>query len=172
MVKGLDYQETTEVDECDFVLLTGPDDVSKTVDRFDAILSSCLKRNLLMICANPDKMVIEKNTLRICAGAIASEYQRRGGLVRYFGKPSASIIKKCLAQFKLAANDKVMMVGDNLLTDILGGNQLGIATTLVCSGIHQHDLMVNGELCLSKINQVCINQQIFPTYVVSHFQFD
>ncbi len=44
-----------------------------------------------MICANPDLVVVHYGVRQICAGAIAVEYERLGGTVRYHGKPHPSV---------------------------------------------------------------------------------
>jgi arabinose operon protein AraL len=54
------------------------------------------------------------------------------------GKPSTLIVDMVLKKLNLNAND-CLMVGDRLETDILMGNQAGMSTALVLTGITKRD---------------------------------
>ncbi len=54
------------------------------------------------------------------------------------GKPSAMIVDMVLKVLDLNAND-CLMIGDRLETDILMGNQAGMSTALVLTGVTQQD---------------------------------
>ena len=54
------------------------------------------------------------------------------------GKPSAMMVDMVLKKLDLAAKD-CLMVGDRLETDILMGNQAGMSTALVLTGVTQLD---------------------------------
>jgi HAD superfamily hydrolase (TIGR01457 family) len=54
------------------------------------------------------------------------------------GKPSAMIVEMVLKKLGLNAND-CLMVGDRLETDILMGNQAGMSTALVLTGVTRRD---------------------------------
>ncbi|KAA9300940.1 MULTISPECIES: HAD-IIA family hydrolase [Aerococcus] len=71
------------------------------------------------------------------------------------GKPSPNIILGALEQLGLEA-DEVVMLGDNLTTDILAANRAGLATILIETGVHQRD----------DIEQLNIE----PTWLVKDYQ--
>lgn len=60
-------------------------------------------------------------------------------------KPSKKKYKKVLAQYKYAENE-VAMIGDQIMTDVFGGNKVGILTILV-------DPIKPKELFFTKINR-------------------
>ena len=123
------------VEEADWILNAGPDGPESRLEDYEIQLSASVARNLPMICANPDKSVIHGGARHICAGAMAERYEVMGGTVRYFGKPYPEIFARCLDRIGLPA-ERVLVVGDNLETDILGANRTGIDSLLLGCGIH------------------------------------
>ncbi len=61
------------------------------------------------------------------------------------GKPSAMIVDMVLKVLDLNAND-CLMVGDRLETDILMGNQAGMSTALVLTGVTQRDDLAHSSV--------------------------
>jgi hypothetical protein len=68
-----------------------------------------------------------------------------------FGKPDVPLFiyaYEKLSAIKSIPKDKILMVGDTLHTDILGGNKFGIHTALVLSGNtlpEQHHFLINSS---------------------------
>ena len=84
----LEIERRFLVDKANFILLTGPRSFDDKVVKYSEELKSCRKRNLPMVSANPDKMVIRQNgEIVICAGQLAKHYSNMGGFVKEFGKP-------------------------------------------------------------------------------------
>jgi len=123
------------VEEADWILNAGPEGPESRLEDYQSQLSGSAARNLPMICANPDKSVIHGGARHICAGAMAERYEEMGGKVRYFGKPYPEIFARCLDRIDIPA-ERVLVVGDNLETDILGANRTGIDSLLLGCGIH------------------------------------
>ena len=121
--------------EADWVLNAGPEISETRLEDFETVLSASAERGLPMVCANPDKSVLQSGARLLCAGAMAERYEEMGGPVRYFGKPYPEIFARCLDRIGLPA-DRVLVVGDNLETDILGANRTGIDSLLLGCGIH------------------------------------
>ena len=75
-------------DEAELIVCSGLfDDEVETPEDYAEMLSDLAKRDLLMICANPDHLVERGNRLIYCAGALAAAYESLGGRVIYAGKP-------------------------------------------------------------------------------------
>jgi HAD superfamily hydrolase (TIGR01459 family) len=97
-----------------------------------------------MICANPDLIVHRGNTVEYCAGSIAKLYEKMGGKVQYFGKPYKhfyeyifNILKKKYK--KNIMKTKILAIGDNLNTDILGANNFNVKNLFIAGGIHKSE---------------------------------
>jgi HAD superfamily hydrolase (TIGR01459 family) len=140
---GLDLEFVAAPEEADFVLNTGPAGWDDTVEDYVPLLRRSLARDLPMICANPDLVVMHGDTLALCAGALAQWYERNGGKVRWHGKPDPSVYRSCLA---LLGRDRsrVLAVGDSLRTDIAGAAAAGIDSLFVVGGIHAAEFGVAG----------------------------
>jgi HAD superfamily hydrolase (TIGR01459 family) len=138
---GLDVRET-DIAGADFVLCTGLfDDEREGPEDYAGRFAAMRRRDLPMICANPDIKVSRGAKLIWCAGALATAYEAMGGAVVYFGKPHPPIYSLALERLAGLAGRavdpaRILAVGDGLKTDILGANRAGIDALLVTSGIH------------------------------------
>lgn len=104
---------------------------------YKPMLEQFLARDILFVCANPD-MYATRNLERFArVGLLAKTYEQMGGRVLYVGKPYPSIYEDILQKHK---QDRVLMVGDSLITDIKGANQMGIDGMLISMGNHREEL--------------------------------
>lgn len=164
----------------DFILCTGLiDDETETADDYLPLLTEAASQNLLLICANPDLVVMRGANEIPCAGAIAAAYQTLGGKVRYFGKPYPEIYQACLNKWGIDSTQRdrsiqtdpaqVLAIGDSLRTDIAGARRMGFRSVLVTGGIHSEELGVNpGELPKpDKIEAACSAAGVTPDAVIA-----
>lgn len=116
------------------------DDENETPDDYAGQLADMHKRNLPMICANPDIVVERGDKLIYCAGAIAKAYAELGGETIYGGKPHAPIYQLAFRQAKLkkgaVTHQRILAIGDGLHTDIPGAAAAGIDSLFIASGVH------------------------------------
>lgn len=112
----------------------------ENIDKYKKVLKQLFKRNLTMICSNPDKFVfdgkVKKFVLQV--GAIAEYYNNIGGKVIYIGKPHKEIYNYALKNLNFKKN-RVLMIGDNTQTDILGARNYGIKSVLVIDGYNKNE---------------------------------
>ena len=98
LLQGLSHRVAT-AEEADIAISTGLSPHQQVVDVTEE-LDLCLKNNLTIYCINPDKFVHKKDgRSHICAGAIAEEYAKKGGKVKYFGKPYSGVYQAVLNFF-------------------------------------------------------------------------
>ncbi len=137
VMDGLELEPVTSPEHADFVLNSGPDDHRgpQDVAAFEDVLTQCARRNLPMICANPDLEVIRGGVRVICAGALAARYEQMGGPVRSLGKPDPAIYTPVLDMLG-TAKARTLAVGDALRTDIAGAAAAGVDSCWVLGGIH------------------------------------
>jgi HAD superfamily hydrolase (TIGR01450 family) len=97
------------------------------------------KRNIPVIVANTDATYpVSKTRISIAIGAVAKMIETIVGkqFIR-FGKPDAQLFMFAYERLEHVAQMSkrdILMVGDTLHTDILGGNKFGLDTTLVLTG--------------------------------------
>ncbi len=110
-------------------------------------------KNIPVVVANTDRTYpVSNNQINIAIGGIANMLEDIVGkrFIR-FGKPDVPLFiyayEKLIA-IKSIPKDKILMVGDTLHTDILGGNKFGIHTALVLSGNtlpDQHHFLISSS---------------------------
>ena len=138
--EGLDYTLVASPDEADFVVNTGIVDFGESLSVYEPALEACRRRNLPMVCANPDLIVMVGEQMVICAGTLAQRYEAMGGDVFWHGKPHAPVYDRCLSLMGIKDKGRILAVGDSLRTDVAGANAAGIDVALVTFGIHREEL--------------------------------
>ena len=125
-----------------FLCCTGlVDDEVETAEDYRGLLARAASRDLLLVCANPDRVVHRGARLIPCAGALADLYAALGGRVLMAGKPHAPIYALALAQAERARGApldraRVLCIGDGLQTDAAGAAAQGLDLLFVAAGIH------------------------------------
>lgn len=139
--EGIDIDYATSI-EADIVVLTGLlDDETETPDDYTTALKSLQRRNVAMLCANPDLKAERGDRIVYCAGALAEAYESFGGDVVYAGKPHLPIYELALSMINTGRGEdvpkeRVLAIGDGLKTDIAGAAAAGLRSVFVASGLH------------------------------------
>ncbi|MGC6476194.1 MAG: TIGR01459 family HAD-type hydrolase [Parvibaculales bacterium] len=138
LVAGIDI-EFTDVEEADFILLTGmEDDTIETPEDYADAIKNWRQHNLTLICANPDRVVQIGDKVMYCAGALAEIYEQQGGRVIWLGKPYGPIYQtaaKRVARLSDCPKHRVLAIGDGHKTDIAGANHAGYDVLYVTGGL-------------------------------------
>jgi HAD superfamily hydrolase (TIGR01459 family) len=141
VIDGLDLAVVEDADQADFILLAGLDDAAADLEAWRRVLTNAAARNLPMLCANPDLTMFGPGSgLLPAPGALARSYEQLGGRVAYLGKPHRPIFEAALAALGDPAPARVLMIGDSLDHDVLGGRDAGILTLLITAGVHREAL--------------------------------
>ncbi|MEM6461135.1 MAG: TIGR01459 family HAD-type hydrolase [Pseudomonadota bacterium] len=116
------------------------DDEHESPEDYRSILEDIKRKNLALICANPDLVVERGNRLVPCAGSIAALYESLGGQTLVSGKPHAPIYDAALAAAVEAGGDvpkkRILAIGDGMPTDVRGARDFGVDLLYVSDGIH------------------------------------
>ena len=169
LLTGLDLDWTGDPAAADFALLTGTGRPEDTVADYEPILRQLRARDLPLICANPDLVVVRGDAREICAGAIAARYEALGGKVRYFGKPHPEVYERCLAALGSPPRGRILAVGDSLRTDIAGAARAGIDSLFILGGIHGAELIRGNSLDLPAFAALCRREGATPRYLSGEF---
>lgn len=183
-------QVTDSIDQADMVLLHGSevwyrgDGVLQeslgsfieegSLDIVDSLLRQFLKRNLPMVCANPDLVVVTPTggTAHM-PGRIAQRYKELGGDCRIFGKPDTEHFDACIRELGIVDRERVAHVGDSLHHDIAGANAATIPNVFVTSGIHARQLGTDFDEMPARdaLDRLFEEEgSIEPTHIVSSFR--
>jgi len=137
---------TTPEEAADYAVCSGLfDDTRETPDDYRDLLGRMRARGMLMVCANPDLVVVRGETLVYCAGSIADLYASLGGEVLYAGKPHRPIYDEALARVEATRGapvrrERILAIGDSVRTDLTGATRFGLDCLFVTAGIHAEEL--------------------------------
>jgi HAD superfamily hydrolase (TIGR01459 family) len=166
---GLELSFVDTPGEADFILNTGPAGWEDTIEDYAPVLTAASERDLPMVCANPDLVVIHNGRPALCAGALAEEYERIGGRVRWHGKPHASVYESCIELLGIGDRRRLLAIGDSLRTDIAGAAAAGIDSLLIAGGVHAAEFCVDGALDLDRISAAIAESDTRPIGVAERF---
>ena len=137
---GLDLS-FSDLDTAAFITCTGLfEDDHETPDDYHDLLSDALARDLPIVCANPDIRVKRGDKMIYCGGALAQKYEQMGGKVIYAGKPHKPIYRLSRAWMDEAlgyipSNERILAIGDNIHTDLLGAQNEGFDCLFIGDGL-------------------------------------
>jgi HAD superfamily hydrolase (TIGR01459 family) len=165
--------------QAQLIICTEPfNPVKDTLEKYKDILMAGIDQDLPFICANPDLIVDVGPERQLCAGSIASVYQKMGGEVIYFGKPYKEIYDRVYDYAKKKDNvekSNILCIGDGINTDIKGAATEQLDSLLVLGGLLKDRFLINndGRLRINKrkfSSESLKNKIIEPTFVIKHFQ--
>ncbi len=134
LFEGMEHN-SKNIENADFILCTGfLDNHENSLEYYKSLLKDFTK--LKMICTNPDLIVHRGQKQEYCAGTIAEIFKQLGGTVIYFGKPYPEIYNFCIKK-----NETILVIGDNIRTDIKGANNMNFKSLFITNGIHKKDFL-------------------------------
>ncbi len=162
MLDDMPQQRVDNIADADLLLNGNFEALGDTMPDVMPYLEQAIAKKLPMLCINPDMEVTKLDGTQIlCAGYIAQEYKKIGGTVEYVGKPYPFIYELGMELLGNPPKDKVLMIGDNVMTDIKGGNAFGIDTVFITQGILQNQKGDETPL------EYCQARGIIPTHITT-----
>jgi HAD superfamily hydrolase (TIGR01459 family) len=169
---GLDVR-FGDIEAAGYVVCSGfDDDERETVEDYRDRLERMRRRDLWMVCANPDLVVERGERLVPCAGALAQAYEALGGAVLWAGKPHRPVYEAALASAtrlrggEPVARGRTLAIGDAIRTDIAGAAACGFDTLFIARGIHSAELgLETGPLAPARLNAWLARQAVRPNAV-------
>ena len=168
--------EVTRVplEEATGIVCTGPFDASADPETWRPDLEKALARGLKLLCANPDIVVDRGDIREWCAGAVAKMYTEMGGESLYFGKPHAPIYD--LARRRLhkmgnaIADDKILAIGDGILTDVKGAIDEGIDSLFISGGLAAAETKTVTQPDADALTTYLETEKSNPTFTIGHLR--
>lgn len=155
-------------EDAEAIFCSGPnDDLHETPEDYRAMLEEAARRNMPMVCANPDIVVKFGDKLIYCAGAIGQLYEQVGGRVYLGGKPHAPIYelaRKRIGEVAGRHAERPLVIGDGIDTDIRGANDQGYDCVFVAEGIFSEDARENGVLSGAKLEAALEQRGVHAAY--------
>ena len=160
--------------EAEGIACTGPFDAQADPEVLRPQLLLAREAGLKLLCANPD-IVVDRGEIREwCAGAVARLYTEMGGTSLYFGKPHPPIYD--LARARLAAlggpvsDDRILAIGDGILTDIAGALGEDIDSLFISGGLAAAETRTTRQPDPEALERYLQAEQSSPTFTIGHLR--
>ena len=158
------------LDEAEGIVCTGPFDPNADPSDLRPQFLLAKSRGLKLLCANPDIVVDRGENREWCAGALAQLYTEMGGESLYFGKPHPPIYdlarRRLVQMGKAAPDDRILAIGDGIITDVPGGIGENIDTLFITGGLARAETGTEHQPDPSKLAQFLTDAQLEPTYSI------
>ena len=161
---GLDINFVS-LEHARFISCTGLfDDETETPDDYEDLLANAFELELPLVCANPDIRAKRGDKLIYCGGALAQKYEEMGGETIYAGKPHKAIYRLSRAWIKEISgyeidSSRILAIGDNIQTDMLGAQNENYDCLFIASGVHDGNT--------SQVRELLEKHGIFVKYMLS-----
>lgn len=136
LFEGLDVEIVSDIEEAQFILITGFDPASMKLEDLDPVFKKGVAKRLPAICANPDMVTVYGHERAVGPGAVAKRYHDLGGMAHMIGKPHKTIFRYAQGLFEGVIPSRILVVGDSLQHDIAGAIGVDMDTAFITAGIH------------------------------------
>lgn len=130
----------------------------------NSFFNDILKRNIPLICTNPDQVALSGDSFIECPGYTSAVYQKMGGHVYEYGKPHKVIYNYIFEKYPELNKHKVLCVGDTLVTDIKGAANMGLDSLLITGGV-----LKKIKKDKSSMSDLCARYGVEPDYYTEYF---
>ena len=158
------------LDEAEGIVCTGPEDPLADPDVMRPQFLYAKQKGLKLLCANPDIVVDRGETREWCAGALAKLYTEMGGESLYFGKPHPPIYdlarRRLFAQGSDVPDDRILCIGDGVLTDIKGAMGEDIDSLFISGGLAASETKTNHQPDPDALSDYLKREMSSPTYTI------
>lgn len=168
---GLDYLPVEELGRADFMYMGSCRSAADLVDSYLPVLEHAASLNMPLVCAGNDTSSYIGGEISLAPGAVAEQYAVLGGRIITFGKPDVKIIDYALDGIDVRDRSRVLLVGDNLATDIKGANLAGLSAALVTKAVHVNFLGEGYIPDVAKTRELATNFDAYPDFIISNLRW-
>lgn len=168
---GLDYSQTDNLSKAEFIYMNGVGKNTDVMDNYLPILEHAASLGIPLVCAGNDTSSYKDGEICLAPGAIAEQYAVLGGKIITIGKPDTKILAYCLDGIPNVKKETVVVIGDNIATDIKGANLLGVSSVLISKGVHVNFLGEGYIPDVAKTRELATNFDAYPDFVISNLRW-
>jgi HAD superfamily hydrolase (TIGR01459 family) len=158
------------LEDAEGIICTGPSDPMAAPDVMRPEFLYAKQNGLKLLCANPDIVVDRGETREWCAGALAQLYSQMGGESLYFGKPHPPIYdlarRRLSALGAVVADDRILCIGDGVLTDIKGAMGEDIDSLFISGGLAAAETKTQVQPDPEALSAYLKKEMSAPTYTI------
>jgi HAD superfamily hydrolase (TIGR01459 family) len=139
LLSGLNTTISVDIEKADAVILLSLPVADTPEDHLPWMVTGA-DRGVPLICPSSDVLTVRPNGVYAGMNSVISRFLQLGGDVHNFGKPSHHVYDICRRRMRAVSPAKVLMVGDQIASDVIGAKAQGWTTALVQSGAGQRAL--------------------------------
>lgn len=162
---GLSFAEVPSVERAHFIYMSevsSPDDL---VDMYRPTLEQAVNFGLPFVCAGNDTSCFIGGKLCLAPGAVAEAYAILGGRIITLGKPDTGVLRYALEG--IGETGRVVVIGDNVPTDIKMASLLSYDSVLLSKGRHVNYLGEGYIPDVAKTRELSNSYDVSPACVIS-----
>lgn len=168
---GLDYQPVDDVSRADFIYMAEAAKTTDVIEDYLPLLEHAASLGIPMVCSGNDTSSYKDGEICLAPGAVAEQYAVLGGKIITVGKPDAKILAYAIDGIENVKKESVLVIGDNIATDIKGANLLGVACALLSKGVHINFLGEGYIPDVAKTRELSVNFDAYPDFVISNLRW-
>ncbi len=169
IMSGLPLQRVASLEKAHFLFMAQTQNPTDTIDNYRADLEQAVSYGLPFVCAGNDTSCFENGKPVIAPGAVAEAYAVLGGRVITMGKPDLGILNYALEG--IADLGKIVIIGDNISTDIKMASLAKIPSILISKGRHINYLGEGYIPDVAKTRELANSFDVEPEGVISEVRW-
>lgn len=162
---GLPFNEVSSVERAHFLYMSKANSSDELIDSYRPVLEQAVGLGLPFVCAGNDTSCFIGGKLSLAAGALAEAYAILGGQIITIGKPDARILRYALEG--IGETGRVVVIGDNVATDIKMASMLDYDSILISKGRHINYLGEGYIPDVAKTRELSGSYNVSPNCVIS-----
>lgn len=167
----LDYMQVGQLPKADFMFMGSVKNPEDNIEEYLPILEHAVNLNIPLVCVGNDTSSFMKGQICLAPGAIAEQYVAMGGRIITIGKPDPAIFQYAVEGIQGIDKEQILIIGDNITTDIKGASLLGVPSVLVSKGVHVNFLGEGYIPDVAKTREIANNYDAYPDYVISNLRW-
>ena len=168
----LNYQAVNSLPEADFMFMDSVAAEDDTIDQYMPLLEQAAGMGIPFVIAGNDTSSFKDGKICLAPGALAEQYAVLGGRIITVGKPDPLVMAYCMEVLPIETQkERILVIGDNLATDIKGANLAGFGSLLVTKGVHVNFLGEGYISDVAKTRELASNLDGYPDYIISNLRW-
>jgi len=169
-LKSIGYNDVSDINRAEFVFVGGCCDENDSMEEYKDIMQIASSLRLQMLCVGNDIYTHINGKVCVSSGAFAEQYAMMGGKINTVGKPDLSILRYVLEPFS-QNKEGLIVIGDNMQTDIKMANLYDSDSVLVTQGIHK-EILGDGYIPdVQKVKELAADYGVYPKYLISELRW-
>ncbi len=169
IMSSLPLERVNSIEKAHFLFMAKAQNENDLLDNYRADIEQAVNYGLPFVCAGNDTSCFCNGKLTLAPGAIAEAYAVLGGRVITVGKPDVEMLRYALEG--LGEIGKIVIIGDNVSTDIKMASIAQVASILMSKGRHINYLGEGYIPDVTKTRELSNSFDVEPEGVISELRW-